>query len=119
MKIAYISKELDLTTQESQKFWPVYNKYEQMLKDARQSHRGMKKPDEMTASEADAIIKTHIENEYKRAEIQEKKVNELKPIIGSVRIIQLHHVEHKFKKEILNRTDNRSRGKGDHRGRRK
>ena len=27
-KIAFITRELDLTEEEAQKFWPVYNKYE-------------------------------------------------------------------------------------------
>ncbi len=32
LKIAFISKELDLTPDEAQKFWPVYNQYSKELK---------------------------------------------------------------------------------------
>ncbi|MEP7106594.1 MAG: hypothetical protein ABI760_01405 [Ferruginibacter sp.] len=32
LKVAFISKELDLTPDEAQKFWPVYNQYSKELK---------------------------------------------------------------------------------------
>ena len=32
LKVAFISKELDLTPDEAQKFWPQYNQYSKELK---------------------------------------------------------------------------------------
>jgi hypothetical protein len=32
MEVAYITKELDLTPEEAQKFWPVFNKYREDVK---------------------------------------------------------------------------------------
>ena len=32
IKVAFIAQKLDLTTEESQKFWPIYNNYQQELK---------------------------------------------------------------------------------------
>lgn len=109
LKIAYITKELNLTTAESQEFWPVYNKYQQMLKETRQNSRVNKRDGDITESDANLIIQTYVDNEFKRAEINEKMINELKPIIGSVRVIHLFKVETKFKKEILNRNEQRNR----------
>jgi hypothetical protein len=36
LKIAYITKRLDLSPEEAQKFWPIYNLYAEELKKARQ-----------------------------------------------------------------------------------
>ena len=36
LKIAYITKRLDLSPEEAQKFWPIYNLYAEELKRARQ-----------------------------------------------------------------------------------
>jgi len=36
LKIAYITKQLDLSPEEAQKFWPIYNQYAEELKRARQ-----------------------------------------------------------------------------------
>ena len=40
LKIAYITKRLQLTPEESQKFWPVYNQYEAEKKQIRLSTVG-------------------------------------------------------------------------------
>ena len=34
-KIAYLTKKLNLSPQEAQQFWPIYNKYQQEIKSAR------------------------------------------------------------------------------------
>ena len=36
LKIAYITKRLDLSPEEAQKFWPIYNQYTEELKRTRQ-----------------------------------------------------------------------------------
>src|SRR5450432_4935604 len=36
LKIAYITKRLDLSPEEAQKFWPIYNLYAEELKRSRQ-----------------------------------------------------------------------------------
>lgn len=39
LKTAYISKDLNLTTEEAQKFWPVYNGFVDEVKKARLEHK--------------------------------------------------------------------------------
>lgn len=40
LKVAYLTKKLNLNTEEAQKFWPVYNEYMTDLKKVRQENRG-------------------------------------------------------------------------------
>jgi Spy/CpxP family protein refolding chaperone len=40
LKIAFLTKQLDLTPDEAQKFWPVYNQYTMELKKMRKDHTG-------------------------------------------------------------------------------
>ncbi|HEY8396824.1 MAG TPA: hypothetical protein VIK80_02720 [Flavihumibacter sp.] len=47
LKIAYLTKELNLTAEEAQKFWPVYNQYIAEMRKLRQDTRG----DEITREE--------------------------------------------------------------------
>jgi hypothetical protein len=35
LKIAYLTKKLNLSTEEAQKFWPIYNKYSEEIRAAR------------------------------------------------------------------------------------
>ena len=37
LKIAYLTKKLDLSTDEAQKFWPIYNQYSDEIRQVRQS----------------------------------------------------------------------------------
>src|SRR5262245_25579731 len=39
LKIAYLTKKLNLSTEEAQKFWPVYNKYMDEIRKTRQEAR--------------------------------------------------------------------------------
>jgi Spy/CpxP family protein refolding chaperone len=39
MKIAFITNKLELSPEEAQKFWPVYNQYNEKLKDLRKKRR--------------------------------------------------------------------------------
>lgn len=103
IKIAYITKELELTPEESQVFWPVYNKHHAKLKELRKNSKPRKKYEELTEAEAEEFVNRFIENEYAKAKIHEEMINELKLIIGSKRLLHLFKVEQKFKKEILKR----------------
>lgn len=40
LKVAYLTKKLSLTSEEAQKFWPVYNDYMDELKKVRADSRG-------------------------------------------------------------------------------
>jgi nitrate reductase assembly molybdenum cofactor insertion protein NarJ len=40
LKTAYVTKQLNLTTEEAEKFWPVYHNYAADLHKMRQEHRG-------------------------------------------------------------------------------
>lgn len=42
LRIAFISKQLELTPAEAEKFWPVYNKYQGDLRQMMQEHREKK-----------------------------------------------------------------------------
>ena len=39
IKVAFITKKLDLTTEEAQKFWPVYNNYQKELMELMKKRR--------------------------------------------------------------------------------
>ena len=39
IKIAYFTEELELTSEEAEKFWPVYNEYDKKKSDLHRQHR--------------------------------------------------------------------------------
>jgi hypothetical protein len=72
LKIAYISEKLKLTPEEAEKFWPVYNKYMDEIRGARQSYQADK--DEIKLEENILNIRKKYSVDFNKA-LSPAKVN--------------------------------------------
>lgn len=112
LKIAFISQKLALTSEEAEKFWPVYNKYDDKimaLKEAQMKLRGGKK----NGTDEEALKKIE-EAEAIESEVMllKKKMRaELIPIITAEKVVALERLEHEFHRKILEKLKGR---KGNH-----
>jgi hypothetical protein len=73
MKIAWLTKKLELTPEEAQKFWPIYNQYTKDIQNTRKEARE-KKDDEIKTQEKLLNIRKKYETEFLKA-ISKEKVN--------------------------------------------
>jgi uncharacterized small protein (DUF1192 family) len=108
LKIAYITKELDLSTEEAEKFWPVYNEMNDALraeKKSRQTTTRELKNNFSTLSEKQIEEKTIaiLDSEIAEAELKKEHTKKIAKVIGYKKVVQLFRVEKQFKKELLNR----------------
>ncbi|MFL9844018.1 sensor of ECF-type sigma factor [Flavobacterium rhizosphaerae] len=108
LKVSYITTELELTPQESEKFWPIYNVYESKQYQIR--HNKMKPCikridevglDKMSAKEAEAYLNKLEAADRELFELREKLVTDLKPVIGAAKILKLKKAEEDFKQKLL------------------
>ena len=74
-KIAFLTKKLNLTPEEAQKFWPIYNKYEEELRAARLENR-QKKSTEIATEEKILNIRKKYNGEFSKA-LSTEKINNL------------------------------------------
>ena len=72
VQIAFLTKELDLTPDEAQKFWPVFNNYRQELVQARKSNT-----QEIEADESILNIRKKYKPEFKKVLGSDQRVNKL------------------------------------------
>jgi hypothetical protein len=72
LKIAYLTQRLNLTTEEAQKFWPVYNKYVAEIRTARQQNRNT---DEIDLEEKIVAIRKRYKNDFNNALPGNDRVN--------------------------------------------
>ena len=63
LKIAYFTKQLNITTEETQKFWPLYFSYIDELKTVRQAN----KDNQLALDEAVLAVKKKYDPEFKKA----------------------------------------------------
>ena len=71
LKVAFITKHLNLNVEEAQKFWPAYNACFEELKKARQE----KKDDVLAFEEAALNIRKKYKNDFKKALGSDDRVN--------------------------------------------
>ncbi len=104
LRAAFISKKLELSTSESEKFWPVYNEFQDKLKAIKRNLRLTYKnlPANFSDKEAEDIIALENKSKTTEAELNKTYNDKLKIIIGVKKLVKLQIYEDEFKKEVIN-----------------
>ncbi|MCB9034382.1 MAG: Spy/CpxP family protein refolding chaperone [Chitinophagales bacterium] len=106
LKIGFITQRLDLTEEQAQKFWPIYNQFEAEKKALRKNTIGdidKEKPiDEMTEAEVTNLINKHLEFKTKDVELTKKYIAQFKTVLNNKQVAKLITAEDNFKKMLIN-----------------
>jgi hypothetical protein len=94
MEVGYISQKLNLTTEEAQKFWPVYNEYKRDLKQVLKAYKN--NPD------ADVL-----DRDQKIIDVRKKYRDRFIGVIGQQRVKVFYKAEGDFRRALMNRLKNR------------
>ncbi len=112
-RIAFITMNLDFTQEEAQRFWPVYNEFEQKRKAIMMQK--IKLPfmhqNEMTELEADQLLTNIIKIESEELALKNEYIEKLKTVIPTVKVAQLVILEKRFRQEILNKFKHKMKGR--------
>lgn len=111
MKIGYITQSLNLTSQEAQSFWPVYNEYEAEMKKLRQNMRmdmmdAKMNFNTMSDKELNDMMDNLIAQKSKEAELFRTYHERFKKILPVRKVAMLYRAENNFKKQLLDRLGN-------------
>lgn len=91
LEIAYLTKQLQLTPDEAEKFWPVFNQYRK----------------EMKSVMNDATISDELDRDQKALDVRKKYRKSFTGILGAERGQGVYEAEDRFKalvrKEVINR----------------
>lgn len=115
LKVAFITDELKLTSEEAAKFWPIYNNFDEKQRELRQEKMRSYMDridngeiDKMTDKEATVFL-TQMENtEDELYQLRKKYIASLKTVLSPVKIIKLKSAEENFNRKLLKQY----RGKG-------
>ncbi|MCF8715211.1 hypothetical protein JM658_10275 [Joostella atrarenae] len=120
LKIGFLTEHLELTPQEAEKFWPIYNAYDEAMYKAKYlayknikhqlKHEGFEK---LTESEAKVLLKKLEEIERNEFELNKKFVSDLDQVLSAKKIIYLKKLEDDFNRKLLDklRSEHRNRNK--------
>jgi Spy/CpxP family protein refolding chaperone len=114
LKVAFITNELNLTSDEATKFWPLYNAFEDKQRELRKQkigryvdRRDNAELDKMTDKEAAALLSQMEDNEEELYQLRKKFVTSLKGVLPAVKIIKLKKAEDDFNRKLLQQYKNK------------
>lgn len=88
LKIAFITQKLELSTDEAQKFWPVYNQYEQEIRSIKGGEV--------------------LDNEERLLNIRKRYKPSFEKILGPKKLNSLFSAERDFRSVLIRRLKNRN-----------
>lgn len=107
-KVAFITQELELTPQEAQQFWPVYNEYDNKLSILRTTHKAevakkRQKLNSLSDDEINAFTDSQIAFEQKELELKKEYHTKFKQVLPAIKVAKLYWAEENFKRELIKR----------------
>lgn len=109
LKTAYITEQLSLTPSEAEKFWPVYNSYDEKHHDLRhRKHEEIYKKlnsgiENLTDEDANMLLDEYLLIETNQLELNKQKTFALRKVLTPKKIVRLKKAEDDFKRELLDR----------------
>ena len=108
MRIAFITKNLNLSPQEAQSFWPVYNTYSDIVSKLHKTERSLLKSlrtdiDGINEKQAEEALSNHLKIQSEKTNARKDLVTNLDGVIPAKKILKLLKAEEDFKRSILER----------------
>jgi hypothetical protein len=121
LKIAFITEKLQLSPEESQQFWPLYNQFEAEKDDLKTKviREGAASPLDMDESEADQFLEDYLDLKQQELDLEREYIQKMKSVLPQQKIVLLIRAQRDFQKRILQILRNREgQGRGSLRNRR-
>ncbi len=116
-KIAFFTKKLNLTSEEAERFWPVYNEFQDKKNDIQQKRISIirnfnQNPVNMTNKElteaGDKLISLQADEAGLALEYHKK----FKEILPPIKVLRLYQAENQYKLQLLNELRGRRPSQG-------
>ncbi|HET6224954.1 MAG TPA: Spy/CpxP family protein refolding chaperone [Bacteroidia bacterium] len=112
MKIAFITQKLELTPQEAQQFWPIYNQYSEKTKELRKKRRQDNREaranfDELSDKEVEQLISNDMAIRQKELDLQREYNEKFKAVLPIKKVAKLYAAEEQFKIVLINKLKDR------------
>ncbi len=105
-KVQFFNEKLNLSPQESEKFWPVYNDYQSRKNKLSSEKRNLiqyynDNKQNMSADEIEGTLARYIEIEKEITQLLEEYNNKFKQILPDDKVIQIYITEVQFRNFLL------------------
>ncbi len=101
MRIGFITQRLALTPEESQQFWPLYNQYNDRLKQIRLDAKSQRPLITLNDEETEKFIMSNFDKDIKQIELKKEYFVKYKKILNVRRVALLQTAERDFVEQVL------------------
>ena len=117
IKVAYLTDKLQLTSEQSARFWPVYNRFEDDRRELMFKYRKEKGLTDISDHDAMRSIDEDIAAQEKMLDLRKKYKDEFLKVISPQQLATLIESEKEFKRLLLQQMkDRRAGGMNNRRG---
>lgn len=120
-RIAYITRELALTPEQGQRFWPLYNEYSNRRRDLRKNHDQLRRSASPTMSEEEARdnLKKILALSKNEVNLTEDYFTKFQKVVSARQVAQLYEAEREFGRVMMRemKTQRQASRAGGQRGR--
>jgi Spy/CpxP family protein refolding chaperone len=107
-KIAFITDQLQLTSEEAQAFWPVFNAYESEVEkikngELRSIRQDLRSNEDLSDQEAKQLLQRLVTAENNLHELRVGLVSDLQTVLSPQKILRLKVADEEFNKQLLER----------------
>ncbi|OED44079.1 hypothetical protein AB832_02230 [Flavobacteriaceae bacterium (ex Bugula neritina AB1)] len=115
-KIAHLTEQLNLSSTEAQKFWPIYNDHEKIMEQLRRNERasikiirGSNGLNGLSEKKAEELLNKHLTIGEKKFQERRNLIQKLKQVLPNRKILILIKAEKDFNKRLLKQLRHRKK----------
>ena len=105
LKVAYLTKQLGLTTREGEQFWPVYNRYQQEVEHLNERKRQGRLSRAELKSASNQDVQEALDEDFayqqQALKIKEKYRKEFEKVLPPKKVLQFYRAEKDFNTQLL------------------
>lgn len=111
-KIAFFTRKMNLTPQEAEKFWPVYNEYTQQRNQLQLEKQTIVRTFNMNESTMSDKEISELSNKYLDIMVRESSIaidlhKKVMEILPPAKVIRMYQAENQYRLQLLNELQNR------------
>ncbi|HYK76656.1 MAG TPA: hypothetical protein VEV16_06750 [Daejeonella sp.] len=106
VKIAFITQQLNLSNDEAEKFWPIYNNYQKELNELLKQKRENRIKNKANATEE---LDNELDFEGRLLDIRKKYKAEFSKVLPADKVLQFFKAEREFREQMIRQLKERQK----------
>ncbi|MDF0716315.1 hypothetical protein PY092_09165 [Muricauda sp. 334s03] len=106
LKVAFITEQVGLTSDEAQQFWPIYNAHEETMEDIRRKerteiHANIARAQELSLNESEQLFDNLLALQFDKQKAEREFLSKLRTVIPAKKVLLMVKAEEDFKKQMI------------------